>query len=542
MQTRTKRLAVFLLILLALGAAHTAVYRASEPFYYNDETRHVMTGLYFKDLLHDMPVGSLREYTVAYYLQYPALGLLVWPPLFHALEGAAMSVFGTSPLVPLALVGLFAAAACAYLFLLVLRTHDLAAAAAAVLVFGLSPMVFEYSHYVMLEVPTLALALAAVYHFVRFLGDDRRRDLALAALFSALAALTRFDAVYLLPLFLLLLAGARRRDILRRKDVLAAAAFALCLVLPFYAFTLREIGWFHIRQATETLSPDFPAYSSWGRYLFYPASLPSQVGVFALVAAALGLVAHSTPSRRRSAAVYYAMIAATYVTFTPVGEMDSRHSIYWVPAFSFFAARGPALIAGWLRAPKLYAALSALLVGAIAVTALEKPRAFVLGYEEAARYVLSRGDSPPFCLFVGRLNGDFIYQVRRHDAGRGLWVLRADKLFFNYLISPGVEYREYAASDAEVLDTIFKYDPAYIVVEESQGITVVPAERKVRATVMNHPERFMLEHVVPVSGDAVPFRDMHLMIFKNVYRNPNPERRLEVDLLMLRRSIQGAAY
>lgn len=540
MPTRSKKFWTLLLLLLALAAAHAVVYRASEPFYYNDETRHVMTGVYFRDLLRDMPVGNLREYTVNYYLQYPALGLLVWPPLFHILEGLLMSVLGTSVAVPLALVGLFAAAACVYLFLLVCRTHDLQRAAAAVLLFGLAPLVFEYSHYVMLEVPTLALALGAIYHFTRYLDSERRRDLALAALLSALAALTRFDAIYLPPLFLMLVAARRRWGLLRRREVIAAAGLAALIVLPFFALMAREIGWFHLRQATETLSPNFPGYLSLSRYVFYPAYLPSQIGVLTLLAAGVGMVAGLAAWRRESLA-YYAMIAATYFTFTPIGEMDSRHAIYWVPAFSFFAAHGLFAISAGLRAPKLYLPLAVAVVAAASLSVLSKPRTFVRGYEEAARYVASQPDAPPFCLFVGRLNGDFIYQLRRHDAARRVWVLRADKLFYSVLVHAQTDYRQYATGDAETLELIFKYDPTFLVVEEPPGPAWIEAEDRLRKVIENHPERFSLVSEAPLDSNAADFAGTRLKIYRNVLRNPNPDRTIGAELLMLRRTFQTVA-
>jgi len=540
MTTRLKKFWTLLLLLLALGAAHAIVYRTSEPFFYNDETRHVMTGVYFRDLLRDAPVGNPREYTVNYYLQYPALGLLVWPPLFHTLEGLLMSVFGTSMAVPLALVGLFATGACAYLFLLVCRTHDLPRAAVAVLLFGLSPLVFEFSHYIMLEVPTLALALGAIYHFTRYLDAERRCDLALAALFSALAALTRFDAIYLLPLFLILIAARRRWSLLRRREVLTAAGLAALFVLPIFALIAREIGWFHLRQATETLTPDFPGYLSLSRYVFYPLYLPSQVGVFTLTVAAAGMAAGIAAWRRQSL-VYFAMIAATYLTFTPIGEMDSRHAIYWVPAFSFFAAHGLAAVAASLRAPKLYLPLAAVVVAAAFHSVLSKPKTYVRGYEEAARRVASQPDTTPFCLFVGKLNGNFIYQLRRHDAARRVWVLRADKLFYNVLIHAQTDYKQYATGETEILNTLYKYDPTYIVVEYPPGAAWIEAEDKLRSIIESHPERFRLESDLALDSNHAEMSETRLKIFRNTFRNPNPERRVGVELLMLRRSVEALA-
>jgi hypothetical protein len=537
---------ILLALILALGLVHAFVSHSTEPFFYNDETRHVMTGVYFKDLLHDLPLSHLNDYTVNYYLQYPALGLLVWPPFFYFVEGLCMSIFGTSLIVSKLLIGVFAAMACAYLFQLVRRTHDTKRAAVVVLVFGLAPLVFLHSHYVMLEVPTLALGLAAVYHFIRYLDANRRSHLFLAALASALCALTRFDAIYLLPLFIILLIVRKRVDILWRREVIVAAGLALVLVLPFYALTAKGIGWFHVKQATETLAPNFPGFLSFKRYLFYPSLLPEQLGLFALIPAAAGLIFSLTGKRREAAWPYLAMIFATYLTFTPIGEVDSRHSIYWIPAFALFAIEGITLITNWLRTPKLYLPLAALVTIGLGWNTLARPMSFVRGYEDAAQYVVANSTDSPFCFFVGRLNGNFIYQLRRHDPNRRLWALRADKLLFSTLVSSDVEYREFTAADDDILAVIFKYDPEFIVAEKPQALnaigvgdqTRVDFEARVRAVLQNHPERFRLEKEVAVESNDADYRGMRLQVFRNMLRNEQPERRLEMEILMLRRSLQ----
>jgi 4-amino-4-deoxy-L-arabinose transferase-like glycosyltransferase len=532
--------------LLLLALIYLVSYVASEPFYNNDETRHVMTGVYFRDALHDMPLGNFRSYTINYYLQYPALGLLVWPPFFYFIEGLLMSIFGTSLVVSKVLIGIFAAMACAYLFSLVRRSHGTNRAMVAVLVLGLSPLVFELSHHVMLEIPTLALGLAAAYHFIRYLDTERRRDLFLAGLSAALAALTRFDAVYLIPFFAILLLVRGRLNILWRKEVLAVAALALLLVAPAYALSASGIGWMHFKFATETLSQNDPAFLSFRRLFFYPSSLPGQLGFFALLPAAVGLIAGLTFARRASSWPYFALVIATYLTFTPLGEVESRHAIYWLPAFAFFAADGTALIAQSLRAPNLHLPLAALLLAGMTWTALAKPRLYFRGYAEAAQYVTENGKTSPYCFFVGDLNGDFIYQVRGHDPARKLWVLRADKLLFSVLSVPGGDSQQYATSEQDVLATIFKFDPEFLVVEESQRVAQSETiehlrndlQEQVRAVIRNHPERFKLEKEIAVDSNDPVYRGMRLQVFRNTVRNEQPERRLEMEILMLRRSLQ----
>jgi hypothetical protein len=552
MPTRSKKSLALLCVIVLLAVAYALGWRTSEPFFNNDETRHLMTGVYFRDLLHDLPFGSLREYTVNYYLQHPALGLLVWPPFFYFVEGLMMSVFGTSIVGAKILVGCFGLMACVYLFRLVARTHDETRACLAVLFFGLAPLIFQLSHYVMLEIPTLALSLAAIFHFVGYMEEARRLDLFLAAIFSALAALTRFEAAYLLPLFLILIAWQGSWKILRRGEVWLAATLALLMLAPFYALSASSIGWMQFKFATETLSPSVPGFLSLSRLLYYPKLLPSQLGWFALIPALVGICfSVANKARREKVYVYLALMIVTYLMFTPIGELESRHSIYWLPAFALFAAEGVFALANALRAPQLFLPLAACVLACAMWATLHKPLSVLHGYEAAANYVAANSTNSPYCFFIGGLNGDFIYELRRHDPQRKLWTLRADKLLFSVLVVPGTQHTQLAASDEDTLATIFKYDPEFLVMEDPD--TSQPAaffadeheerlrnefERQVREVINRHPERFALEKIVAVTGDEPHYQNMKLKVFRNTFRNENPTRRLEFDVLMLRRSVQ----
>lgn len=522
--------------LALLATAHAITFDPGEPFFNNDETRHLMTGVFFRDLLHDWPLADLRGYATRYYLQYPALGLVVWPPLFYAILGGVMSIFGTSIGVAKVLVGLFAALAGLYLFLLVLRTHrDPAKAALAVLLFGFAPLVFTFSSFVMLEVPTLAWSLVSTFHFVRYLDDGRRLDLFAAALSAAAAALTRFDAAFLLLVFAILLVGRRRLGLLRRPEVVATALLALLIVLPVLAVTATEVGWAHltaIREGTVAGSSTFLAMSNFG---YYPRCLAGQMSWIAAVFAALGFTAALWRRDGRSLP-YIALVFATYATFTPMAELDTRHAIYWVPAFALFAVEGASLVGRVAGSDRLYVLLGLVLVGTTAVAAWERPRDSVRGYEQAARYVVSHAAGERICLFDGRLNGNFIYQVRRQDPARRLWVLRGDKMLYGTFGDLEREYWEVARDTGDVLDTLFKYDVAYVVVEEP-GVPLRMAG-VLRETLRGRPDRFRLEAVIPIRGTTPPFDGLRLEVYRSLLRNEHPVDRIDVDLRLLRRRIE----
>jgi len=511
-------------VLLVLALAQVLTWQPSEPFFNNDETRHVMTGVFFRDLLVDLPLDRLRSYAVEYYLQYPALGVLVWPPLFYGIEGLFMLVFGTSFLVAKALVGLFSAMACAYLFLLVRRTHGTVAAVIAALLLGLSPMVFQLSRQVMLEMPALAFALAAVFYFVRYLDLQRRSDVFLAAAASAAFALTRYDAHFLLLFFLLCLLCLRRFDLLRRREVWLASALALAVVVPIYLPMLREFGRTHFRVTVQ-------GGSGLGGLWYYSGNLPGQIGWALLVPALVGLVSALRPERRRATWPYLALTAATWLAFAPLAELQVRHSIYWVPAFALFAVEGIEWIASRTRT-----VVAVIVVCAALWTVVRSPSPYVRGYETAAQYVVANTGSR-FSFMDGFLNGGFIYQVRRHDPGRRLWILRGDKILYGVLNDPRSGYKEYAGGEAGILDILFRYDPDLIVVEEPQVIFETAMASRLRRTLATHPERFELVRSFPVESNVAAFEGVRLDVYRSKLRNPSPVQRVSFDMIGLGRSL-----
>lgn len=525
-------------VILALTLAHALTWVPSEPFFNNDETRHVMTGVFFRDFLLDLPFDRLRAYTVDYYLQYPALGLMVWPPLFHGLEGVAMLLFGTSFLVAKGLVWIFAAVACASLFLLVRRTHDTRTAAAATLLFGLSPLVFQFTRHVMLEMPALAFLLASVYFFVRYLDLDRRRDLFLAAGAAAAFALTRYDALVLLLFFALTLAARRRWDLFRRREVWLAAVLALLAVLPLYLPMLIEFGRAHL-QLNVARGPSPESRGLWSSLTFYPQSLPRQIGVLPLVAALAGLLSTLRPERRRACWPYLVLIAATWLAFSPLAAPHPRRAIYWVPAFALLAVEGVGWLAGRLRLPQARTVLASLLIAGAFWASLRSPSRYLRGYEEAARYVVENTQASRFSFVDGYLNGTFIYQVHRHDPDRRLWVLRGDKLLYGVLMDPRSGYQEHAGSESEILRELFHYDPELIVVEEPQVAYEMPAATRLREVLAAHPERYELVREFPIESNVAMFEGVRLNVYRSRLRNPAPARQLSFGMLGLGRSLQA---
>jgi hypothetical protein len=538
-KTLTRPMQALLLgsILASVLAVHLAVDVASEPFFNSDETRHVMMGVFFRDVLHDHPVTDLSDYAIRYYLQYPALNLLIWPPMFHVVEGAVMLLLGCSVWAAKAALALFVAIACAYLYRLVVHTHDAWTAAIAVLIFALSPLVFSYSRQVMLEVPALASALASMYHFLRYTESGRRRDLFIAAVAAALSALTRFDAVYLLVFFLIMLGMRGRLKLLVRPEVLLAAVLALVLVLPVYVLTIVEIGWGHFR-SIEAGNDVSSGFFDPRNLLYYASCLPGQIGWAAVVFACVGILIAVKNGLRRSGP-YAAMIVATYFTFAFLGIVEPRHAIYWIPAFALFAAEGVHFASQWFGAWGRLT-LAGLTVGATFWTTWQVPAPYVRGYEDAARYVVDHNKGSPFCLIDTYLEGNLVYYIRLHDPDRRLWVLRGDKIFYGVLSDPSYAYVEHVKGQEALLAEIYRYDPELLVIEDPRIGPPLAMADFLRSVIRDHPERFRLEATIPIETNRPEFANAKLKIYRNLLRNPANDHQINVDMLWLRRRLQAS--
>jgi hypothetical protein len=530
---------LFLITASSVLAAHLITDPLSEPFYYNDETRHVMTGVFIRDVLSDLPASLVdpNGYAIRYYAQYPALGLLTWPPLFYLIEGTVMAAFGTSFLVSRLVVGLFALLASWYAFRLVRRSHQPWIAALVVLLIGFSPVVYEHSRRVMLEIPTLALVLAAIYHFECYLTGLRPRDAVLTGLFAALAALMRFDAVVLLPFFLIRLVATQHLGFLLHRPVLIGLMFALLLTLPYYWLTWKFYSAGLTKTAVDGTADGGASRFTLGHVLYYPRTLPVQVGWFMTVAAVLGLLA-TLVQRNRPIGCYAALWLATFAFFTPMAELDSRHAIYWVPAVAVFAAEAILWFNRWQ--PRAVALAGGVLVIGTASDAITRPAWWLHGYDAAARYVAANADGQRPILMDGLLNGSFIYHLRQADPARRLWVLRGDKLFYSLFSDPNMACMEYVQTESDVLLLLHQYDPEFIIVEQPQLVYQVHAANLLRQTLQTHPNRFQLVFTTPIhSNHQNHFAGACLAVYRKRDRNPNPLQTVEIPVFGLGQNLKA---
>ena len=534
------------ILLIALPVAlHLVCARPVEPVFGGDSNRHVVTSIFFRDLLTDtITSGHLsnpKDYAEQYYEQYPALGLLVWPPLFHGVCGVAMLIFGTSVEVARWLVLLSFIVSCWCVYRMACRILDDDLAAAVMILYSIAPLIFDYSRDVMLEMPALALVMVSVDQFDLWLRGTRLRHLYFAAISASLAALTRFDAAVLIPFYLtmFLLRGGWGK--LWSRHVLIASAIAIVLVGPVYLVIAKEMGHLHVRQAAQSVggSEDGTAnaFLATKNLWYYPVAIVEQSGWPAAVLCIIGFALSLRQSHRLQNSTFIALMAATYVTFSPLAELRARHAIYWMPSVAFFAVCGLEAILGFLRrtfsgerqgvsppsatgisrradALPLAVGTYAILFASTAFGAMSLPTYRVEGYGSAAAQILEQTSPGDSVFFDGWWDGNFTYHMRHLDPSRSRSVIRGDKLLYDFVCVPTTDFQKHVKNDREIVAKFIEANPKFVVLENPQFFQTIEFAQELRDLVKNHPDIFEPVNQIPVQSSIAHLPEFHIDVLR----------------------------
>jgi hypothetical protein len=435
--------------------------------------RYLMNGVFIRDLAADRPsLGwpPLIEYAHLYYARYPALSLGHHPVLLPLLEAPLFAVFGISVsvarLIPLA--SLIAAVAC--LHSIVTRTYGPLAALAAAAIFVTSPMNVTFARSVMAEMPSIALVLASAYCLQRYGETGCRSALTGGAVAFVLALYAKPLTVLVAPA---LLAGAllvRSSPRALRRDVVLAAGMTGIAGAPAVALPLL-LSPSNVTGVTSAVS--FDSQSTFGTLL--STALERQLAWPVLVVAAVAVVWRIARWDRRSLLflLWVASVVPALYFFGGLEAEGSRYTLYWVPALCALAG---SLVAGW-RGRAAPAAVAGVL--AIGVTMQITDRRTITdhitqagGYEEAARFVLSRSPGPTV-LFSGDVDtGYFTFFVRKHDAARRLIVLRADKVYTTSKMWK-TSFEDRIERPGDIYPVLHQFGTRYVVLEDRPSMSRV---------------------------------------------------------------------
>ena len=478
-----------MLILLLVWAYMWALQIDNDGLWYRgDAARHGLNGFFWSDYLRDF-TWDAKGYALSYYARYPGIDPASRPPFFYLLEGAAFTLIGPSPYVAKGLVLCFALMAAIYLWAWLRRWLAPAAAWAAPL-FLLLPGVSRWSHAIMMQIPALALGMAALYHGRAWLeaSTPASRDFWLAIALCLLAILTYYPAGIVVFIIAGWTAMSQRWGRLIGRKSIVPITLAILALIPF--------AWLVARWAPTPLSWVVPKLGDLGtlsNWTFYFAELKYICDPHLLVLAGLGAVAGIWCERwRRETLMLVSWILVMYVVLSLLVAKDLRYALLVSAPFVGLAAIAVALVCQWLaeKVPGLSTGGGSLTAGALILLlglqvylAANYRVLSVGGYRELASFMARVAPDEPI-FYDGFYDGNFTFYIRAGDPQFRRRVVVGHKLLYTYALFTDWRQQDFAHSPEQVIDILRRRGGArWLAVEIGKETDKLAAMRYLRQAV-----------------------------------------------------------
>ena len=425
-----------------------------------DSAHHIMDGIYFRDLMHDLAFAHVVSYTYNYYEHYPALSLLIYPPVFGAVEGTVFLASGSVDMrvSRWTVLGFGVLLACLLYRLLEPRWGS-AAALLGVLLLLSTPLISLLYNEVMLEVPAVAMALLAVFAYLHMVRtpEPSWKAVVVFAVAAAAAVYTKQTAGFVYaPLAVDLVVN--HRALLRNRRVWIGAALVLVFLLPLAAFTYK-FGRFQLVQSIGTDQHLIPAYGFTGLFperwtvaawLFYPRMLLRENPLMLVAGLAAAVICVRDREFFKANVIWLAWVVAWYLCFGYFLNKRDRMAFLWLPGLAALTA---AVLWWCSRRSKAGWWLYLLPCAMIAANAPAAYRAAEPGFIGVPALVEKIGISrtPGNIAYFGRYHQTIVPFVRKADTTRQSYILRGTRIL---------------RASSGLADAFYRFRVRYVVVDE----------------------------------------------------------------------------
>lgn len=516
---------ILLLAVLAVVALMISRGITKGEFHLNtDEAHHAVTGLFFADLLSDLPLTNPVHYAYVYYAHYPVLSLVHWPPFFYLLEGLTFLTLGPSVVSARLLVLLFALFGFYFWFKLVSELDNEWTAALSTIVLAFLPSLLLYERAAMLEAPSLALCIAASYIWVKYLDGEQKRHAFWFAALASLALLTKQNSIYLGLFCLLTAIGRGKWRVLLKRDTLLALALFLVVVGPYYGLA-TYLHWQDMAYSIAKRSVEG------NPYVYYWTVLPGQLGLLLLGLSVIGMVTSLWWAKREIVLIMLAWIVSCYITFTLLAGKEPRYIVYWLPPVVYFAV-GPftsRALANRIRPASAILAVALVVSRGWVAWSFERP--YLTGYASAAKWITQNYDSG-IVLYDADLAANFCFFLRAYDPGRRYIVLR--KALYAVRENKDWGSTEFVKNVNDLQALIDRYGIKYIVLGD------IPIDFKSQELLREYVQtpRFKVAGFFPIEANVPKLQGHRLVIYENLHVKPVSSGVLRITLMTLNRDIE----
>ena len=516
-------------VCLFLTAPHTG------EFWWSDSPRHALNGVFIKDLIATMPANP-KAWAMQYYVQYPALTILFYPPLFYVISAPFYAVFGVSQATGLLVVMLHYFALALGTYVLARRWTGQVAAIAAGLAVMAVPGMALWGRQIMLEVPSLAFAVWSMVALERYTVTERPKLLYLCLFLLLCAAYTKINAIFLLPVVAAVVLTARQWEALKDRHVWIAAILTVVGLVPLAILTIK-FGSANVQSVMGV--PDSQASrATLAGWIWYARQMPALIGwpllelaLLTPVLAAVGLMKANVS--RLAVVLLVGWFVVGYLALSYISLKEARHALLILPPLLISAAIVlPALIPA-RRLGEIAFAL--IVVGTGGYTLLYAPTPRVDGYREAAEWIANHAPKDAVIVFSGKRDGSFIFNMRSIERRRDITTIRSDKLLLTVAVRRDLGVKQKQMSESEMADLLDHYGVSYVVAQDDFW-TDLPVMERFQNTLRSR--HFVRVAKIPVVAN-IPTEDRMISIYRNVGPlNPHPAS-LVLNLAIIGQKVKG---
>jgi len=517
---------ITLLILITLILTGKGLF-INGDFFWSDESRHAMDGVYFLDLIKDMPIFHLYQYTKQYYAKYPALGLAWYPPFFAMVEAIFYAIFGISTFAARSTVISFALLGVFIWYVWIREIYNQEIAFYSGLLFITMPPVVYWSHAVMLEIPTLAMIILCFYCFYNYFELDKKKHAYYLALSLSGALLTKQTAAFIIPLFFSYILIRKKYKKLIKKECIISYTILAIFIIPLTIFTLK-FGTLGLRVTLGDLK-EASKGTTLEQWSYYLRLLPN-IFSWPILLLSLPIIPFIIKEKDKNGLLFLLWIFWWYVCFSYIfgyqgsfSKYGNYYGIYVVPPFCLFIV----LTLNKLRDKLKFLPTLILIIITIYQIILSfniKTPYIPNIYEEAAKFV-AQNPKGTTTLVSAYYDGNFIFHVRRHDPKRRMIILRADKTLVSLAVFKRFGVYSHVHNENDIYNMLQDYGTGYIVVEDKDliGIEAFKMLRKI----LNSKNFTLIRHIKLKDTKKYSFipsriRGLSLLIYR--YNNITPPR------------------
>jgi hypothetical protein len=354
--------------------------------------------------------------------------------------------------------------------------------------------------------------MLTLYLFYRYIETDSTKHLFLTAAAFTATVWTKQTAFYIAFFFLLyMLQQGILLQRLKEKKTWVAIFLIVIFLIPLALITLW-LGDQNLAQSVgkgldinkspwqlrlETLPEHFR------NILHYHTTYPLLALIFM---GALGAVI----KRERKALFFALYILITFLFFSYIIHKNERYTIFWIPAFTLFAALPIYLLRSQPMLRNGFATILLLTAGYDTYRIYAKPPNYATGYDQVAAYVLHHSHSPT--VFVDAYNnGYFTYFMRAQDPNKSMYVLRADKLLTSSSISAKNRLNIHI-QDREGIRGVLDRFGIELVVVESRDQSGIDIHQELRRYLRDGPFEEVMR--IPVESTRPPLKNQDLIVYR----------------------------